>query len=257
MKKFFLWFFSVLVFIAGLVGTMVYAQDEDEAAEPVDPEVINENIKERLKKVAEDQESVVSVRRKLAVMGELQSIANDTLTVKTKDDIKLASVSGETDYVRNPGSNLASVEDVAIGDFIIAMGFTNGSDVLEAKRVVLYDEAPELLNKQSVFGVINNIDYENETFTLTNSVGEAFEFELSSDTRLELAGTDEEIDFDEIENGQTTALVFSPSEDEAESDNLLLMFVLPVRTEVENETEEATESAEQEEEEVVPAELGQ
>jgi len=158
------------------------------AQEEVEPEVtqeeINQNIKDRLKKVAEEQDSLVGVKRKQAMVGELESLANDTLTIKTKTEIKLASISGQTEYVRNPGSKSVEVEDVAIGDFVIAMGYVNGSEVLEARRVLLYSSAPEEVGKSSAFGNISNIDDENETFTFTTPIGDEINLEISKNSSL-------------------------------------------------------------------------
>lgn len=244
-----------LLFVLVLLSTnIVLAQDE--TTPEVTQEEINQNIKDRLKKVAQEQDSLVSVRKKQAMIGELESLANDTLTIKTKDDIKLASVSAETDYVRNPGNKSADVDDVAIGDWVVAMGFVNGSEVLEARRVLLYSSSPEKLEKKSVFGTISNIDEESLTFSIVSLMGEELLMSVSTSSLINVAVNDEqeEIEFEEISDGQKALAIYEPDEDE-ESLSLLTLLVLPSQEPEENE-EVATESATEEVEETLPPELG-
>jgi hypothetical protein len=245
----------LIIFLIGfllLSSGVVFAQEDTQPN--VTDEVINQNIKDRLKKVASEQDSLVGTKQKRAVIGQLESLANDTLTIKTKDQIKLASVSAETEYVRNPGGQTVEVEDLAIGDYVIAMGYINGSEVLEARRVLLYSDAPEAVTKKSFFGTITNIDSDEEVLTLISPFSEEISVlvDTTSDFLIPGQNGNDEITFEDLTTGQMVLVIYQPNNQEELE--LLTLLALP-NQQPEEEEEVATESANLPQE-TVPPELG-
>lgn len=238
------------------------AQDDETEATPVPSEEINENIKERLKKVAGEQAEIVSEKRKTAIAGDLQNIANETLTLKTDGEIKLASVSGETTYVNVDNNDELELTDLIIGDYAVALGFLNGSDVLDTRRVLLYTERPEPIAKKSFFGNIDNVDEEEETISLLSPSGEQLIVYLSKNSIIENKTGEEaeEVDLADLAVKQTVALVFRVDKD---GDNeLLSLLAIPPAIETVGGFEaspsgQLDEASPSQDNDLVPAELGQ
>ncbi|MEK7188809.1 MAG: hypothetical protein AAB685_03085, partial [Patescibacteria group bacterium] len=78
----------------------------------------------------------------IAILGVVTDIASQTIQVKDDSgEIKQLSVNKETTtFVKSLGpksSKSVSLPDLAIGDFILAMGLKNGNGVLDTKRVLI------------------------------------------------------------------------------------------------------------------------
>jgi len=72
-------------------------------------------------------------------VGTVTDISSGTIQIKTaKGDIGQMSIADETSYINTLKKNVeVKSTDVAIGDYIIAMGFVNGNKVLLAKRILI------------------------------------------------------------------------------------------------------------------------
>lgn len=118
-------------------------------------------------------------------MGSITDITDSTVQLKSEDNgIQQISLSDETSYV--------SDEDLAIGDFIVAMGFVNGNKVLDTKRILALD--PEEENKISAFWV-----------TLTDITGKKVSYKNpSSEEEYEITFPKTWVgpDIDELEEGE-------------------------------------------------------
>jgi hypothetical protein len=102
------------------------AQESTDSSTP--DSTVKESIKERLEKAVSDETIVVKIKK--AWVGNLESIANHTLTIDTKEGPKLASISAETTYIRLPKRTSVKAEDLEINSFTIAIGFLNGNPYL-------------------------------------------------------------------------------------------------------------------------------
>lgn len=93
-----------------------------------------------------------------AELGTVTDIAAGTLQIKTE--------SGEIKQI-SAKDDLTGVKfiDIAIGDFIIAMGFRNGNEVLEAKRILI-SKAPAQINVVPAMGTVIKIDKKTVTLKI-------------------------------------------------------------------------------------------
>lgn len=82
-----------------------------------------------------------------AYIGTVTDIADSTIQIKTIDSqIQQVDIGGGGITVANiAGTNNKTVKltDIAIGDFIVAMGYVNGSQVLNAQRILITDPVTE------------------------------------------------------------------------------------------------------------------
>lgn len=74
-----------------------------------------------------------------AQLGTVTDISESTLQIKSASgEIKQLSVGSETSVIKTGTiSREVKITDVAIGDYIVAMGFSNGNGVLAAKRILI------------------------------------------------------------------------------------------------------------------------
>lgn len=141
-----------------------------------EPSIAEEDIKksliERLKKAAEQKSgeagSILGAKAKVAVLGTLGDIVNDALTINTDDNSEgMVATDETTTYVRN--NKTAKAEDMRIGEFLIAMGYKNDKDILEAKRIVAGNTPPIVTDRSVVLGTVGEIDSKNRTFELAEN----------------------------------------------------------------------------------------
>lgn len=96
-------------------------------------------------KVAQDVANTIN--RPKAYIGTVTDITDSTIEIKTMNsEIKQISVNSESTNVINAKGTTnkqVKVADVAIGDFIVAMGYINGNSVLAAQRILITDPVTE------------------------------------------------------------------------------------------------------------------
>jgi hypothetical protein len=82
------------------------------------------------------------------------------------EDIEQTSVDDKTTYANDVTSKEISFSDIAIGDFVVAMGTKNGNQVLSAGRV-LVSKTPVPIKRQIHIGDV--IDISGNTLKLAQS----------------------------------------------------------------------------------------
>lgn len=72
-------------------------------------------------------------------LGTVTDITDSTIQIRTlASEIRQISVSGEITVVKTtPANKIVKLTDIAIGDFIVAMGYRNGNAVLSAQRILI------------------------------------------------------------------------------------------------------------------------
>lgn len=119
----------------------------------------------RLKVAQKVQEAM---QKPKAYIGTVTDIADSTIQIKTGDgQIDQISTEGDSVTVVNQaGKNNKAVKltDIAIGDFIVAMGYVNGNSVLNAQRILITNPITEA-NIVSTFGSVTDTSSKNITVT--------------------------------------------------------------------------------------------
>lgn len=92
-----------------------------------------------------------------AYIGTVTDIAESTIQIKSMDS-QIQQISAEQDEVtvvntKETTSKTVKLTDIAIGDFIIAMGYTDGNEVLEAKRILVSNTPTEQKINVTLFRV--------------------------------------------------------------------------------------------------------
>jgi hypothetical protein len=136
MKKLVLAAILLLVIFGLAASRVIYGQSPSSGA--------SDEVRE---KVEEKVNQVLKIPR--AYIGTITDISETTLQLnkyvfnpetEKSGEIQQVSITSDTTYVdaKTTAKNI-KFQDVAIGDFIIAMGYTNGNSVLQATRVLVID----------------------------------------------------------------------------------------------------------------------
>ena len=139
---------SLFLITSLLLSEKVFAQDES-ATDSVD--LIQEEVQEKIEQVK---------NKPKAQMGIVTDIAERTFQLESlSDEIEQVSYSEEnTGFINMVNKKeVVSHSDVAIGDFIIAMGTANGSGVIEAKRILITKKLTPT-NRKSILGAVVGIE---------------------------------------------------------------------------------------------------
>lgn len=215
-----------------LIASLFFASSvlSQEATSPAIPdEQIKENLKERLEKAIMEKPQAAQVQR--AWVGTLESIANHTLTIETREGPKLASVSAETTYIRLPKRTVVKQEDLELGSYTIAMGNLNGKQVLNAQRVIINDEPPPALNRQAHFVTILDYDSEAQILRVELPSGETLELTVTGETIVTTAADSQilEAPIEAAIPGQPAIIIAIEADQET---TLLRLHFLPLKEEV-------------------------
>ena len=87
-----------------------------------------------------EQDVLKTLYKPKAYIGTVTDVTDSTLEIKNdKSEIGLISVSTETSVTNSTGTTTKQVKttDIAIGDFIVAMGYVDNKSVLSAQRVLI------------------------------------------------------------------------------------------------------------------------
>lgn len=128
----------------------VSAQQETSPATSSVRDLVRERVKAKIDNLTQ---------KPMALVGTLEQIADSTLEIKNAGGkVLLASTSKDTLYYRVTDGKKKEIkfDELVIGEFIVTMGYRNGKDILDAKRVVVYDKKPTS-NKESAYGVVTSI----------------------------------------------------------------------------------------------------
>lgn len=121
-----------------------------------------------------------------AYIGVVTDIADSTIQIKsTSSEIEQISTNdGDTAVMNTVGTNNNEVKlsDIAIGDFIVAMGYVNSNSVLSAQRILISDAVTERKITSDFAKVTNS---ENRPITVQN-VKDGSEVDITPDYNTDI-----------------------------------------------------------------------
>ncbi|MBI2268533.1 MAG: hypothetical protein HYU80_03800 [Candidatus Blackburnbacteria bacterium] len=148
MQKSKLQFVFFILFFA-FAAVPVFAQEEASSATSSVRDLVRERVKAKIDNLTQ---------KPMALVGTLEQVADSTLEIKDNSGkVLLASTSKDMLYYRVTDGKKKEIkfDELVIGEFVVAMGYRNGKDVLDAKRVIVYDKKPTQ-NKESAYGIVTN-----------------------------------------------------------------------------------------------------
>ena len=208
---------------ANLVGGIATEDSATDASIP--QEQIKENLKDRLEKAAKDNQPL---QLKRAWVGTLDSIANHTLTIETREGPRLASVSAETTFVRMPKRETIKLADLELGSYTVAMGHLNGNQVLAALRIIVEKEVPPPADRLPHFIKILKFDTKKDLLTGELPTQETLTALLTKDTILTTAegGAVKKASTDDLVEGRRAVAIVKTESAKGQSPTLVNIHLL-------------------------------
>lgn len=220
------WISYALLLVSLISSALFYTSVARGQESAISEEQIQENLKQRLEQTLEGRSEALGIKR--AWVGDLESIANNTLTIETRNGPKLASVSAETSFVRLPGRENIDQDDLEIGSHTIAMGIINGKKVLETKRVAVYDSAPETPTRSVNWITIGNFDL--DSLELSFEFGQEQQSIAVAENSILTASQDNqivEVEVESIADYQNAVIITETVEDKI---SLLRLHLIPANS---------------------------
>lgn len=152
---------------------LVFTTRLDNNDENNDEEDINERVQERLNE---------QVNPIISFIGTVTDITEEYFQIRSQSgEINQLSVNEQTTYASDIQKNSKEIEfaDVAIGDFIVAMGRLDANEILNTQRVIVTSPPPPENNYLVSKGVITDITRNDITI---NSEGGEIKFRLGTNT---------------------------------------------------------------------------
>lgn len=137
------------------------------------------------KKVIEKVEQALNNPK--ALLGVITDISTNTLQIKTSSgEIQQMSVLPDSTLIKiGKESKEVKFSDIAIGDFVVGMGYKNENDILEVSRVLITEPLEEFSTK-TVIGKVASIDKKMITISPLAG-GDDFEAAISTKTKIKLS----------------------------------------------------------------------
>ena len=220
--------------------TTITAQSPEPSPSP-DDERIKQKVEERIEKVL----STAEQGQKRALVGTLKSIANSTLTIETQTGDSQAKVATDA-TILNEDREEIEIDDLEISSNLIAMGYLDNQNVLNAKRVVVTEEF-QIPESESVFGTVTDISQEEKILTIKHPKTQTvYMVDINSNTKITKRVGEEvkEIKFSDIEENDRLVVIGEPEENEEKIITASLIHVV---------TSASPETTEEEEEQPSPS----
>lgn len=177
---------------------------------------VTENLKKRLQASLETQvETPVSSAR--GYIGIVKDVIKDTLIIQDKDGKKDVKLQDDTTILRSPGNAIIKPENIRIDDYIIAIGYPDGDEILSGRRLIVSADPITPPAKTSNLGTISKLS--KSSLTLQIGDQEQIIVIISKTIFKSPAGT---IEFSDLGVGDTVIYTALVGKDDAQTATILL-----------------------------------
>jgi len=189
-------------------------------------DTLREEIK---KKVEEKLKTIMSQQRKRGWVGTIKEKTEVSLKLKTKDKIRTTTIS-ENIQIVGPKRQKINFENLEIGQQIIAMGYLQPDNNLEAKRIVVLPEKKRSEPPEIIFGTINDRSEREQVLAIGPTKNGNQEYEVLLDEKTHLFqrtnGKVEKINYKNLQAEQKIIAVLKPTKSNGSSFNAKLILLL-------------------------------
>ena len=230
MRKNFILAAGLLVFwIAGsLLAFSALAQEE--ATSP--GRSVRDTLRERVEKRLSELQN-----KPHAFVGKITDIQNTSLILETKAGTRQVKLSEKTTIVetRKGTKKTLQVKDLIIGNFIVAIGYLDTKDVLDARRILVVDTLPKT-TKRAIYGLVESLEKDTLKIKHPKKNGSASSPQVDTWTVKTTAKTRvtakvnnkvEKVSVSDIEVGDRIAAVGEPAEGETNTITARLIHAIP------------------------------
>jgi len=169
-------------------------------------EVVQQKVKEKLAEITS------TLTGKKAFIGTIQSIDGNTITISYNNQQFQLQIDIDTVFIDSK-RNKTGLDKISLDQAVLAMGFLNESQVLETKRLIIVPTETLLEKKHTIVGKIVDISRETSIFVLIPNQNKDNQYQLKTDSKTKIIKKDKtSIKLDQLENGQTVIVIFSPTQ---------------------------------------------
>lgn len=143
--------------VTGFTGTVSAQSASPSASASATPGATGKSIRDNLRERVEEKLTKL-INKPRAFVGKITQISNSALTIETKTGIKQVKVTDKTVIVQvdNGKSKTIKEADLAVGNFVVAMGYTENKDTIEARRILTMSDDP-LEVRRPVYGIVQSV----------------------------------------------------------------------------------------------------
>jgi hypothetical protein len=217
---------NLIIFSCALIPLSVFAQDESEPS-PSPDEVIKQKVEERIEKVVNTAEE----ETKQAFVGEIENIANSTLTLQTSSGQVKAKVADDA-TILNTDRDEINLENLEIGEKAIVMGYADDQGNLDARRVLVI-KAFQIPQSEAIFGTVTDISSEEKILTVKTKDETIYTVEMDKEVEISqtVSGEKESASFSDIEENENLIIIGQTEENAKKIITAKLIHLLPSQTE--------------------------
>lgn len=196
-----------------LVYSSEFGKDESTTTQTPDATVSADAVRQKVQDKLNQVES-----NPIATLGTITDITDNTVQIKTQGgEIQLVSLDKQnTTFIKTKGGVIKEIKfaDLAIGDFIVAMGTKNGNGILHAKRILIADPLKET-KREAIFGQVWETDKSTQMTLKNPKDGKTFNIEPDDQIKItDLANTTGPATrFSHIDKGDTIIAVGTSDKD--------------------------------------------
>lgn len=183
------------------------------ASPSADPAVVKQNTLDRIEKILDEKGSSIlnSLKRK-AYVGQVVRVTTESLTVNTlHGEVTVKLTPGKTAMFLIPRLTPVQISDIEIDGFVIAMGYVDGDDVLDARRVLVSPSPLFPIKKGVILGVVQSI---KSTQVLVRTLAQEDKVVLVSSKTVYQDSTGTTIKKTDVK-ANTKILIITPNADDA------------------------------------------
>jgi len=169
-------------------------------------EAVQQKVQEKLKEISSPE-----VNKKKGIIGKITKIDGFNLTIEDNQLVNRNLVVSAETVVIDKNRNKSKLENLKIGNEVLAMGYTTEDASLDTKRIVIIDSLTIVDPLNVAVGKIVDISRTLPIFVLIPTSDKDIQYQIKTDAKTEMIDSlKAKISFSDLKNGQRTILVFKP-----------------------------------------------
>jgi hypothetical protein len=187
-----------------------------------------QEIRDEVKKKVREKIEETKKGMKAAYFGEITAITESTLTITTFKGVSNVRIGMDTVIVGR-GNKKIALKDLAIGDYIIAMGYIADNNLLDAKRIVVINK-PKVVAREVAFGKVTDISADEKILTVKNEKKNLlYTIEVTDKTTItkKVDGKVKKVKFADITKGDRLVAIGTPTENEEKIIVAKIIHIIP------------------------------
>jgi len=145
-----------------------------------------------------------------SIIGTITQIDSTQITFTYKNESKTITITEETVLI-DIKRNKTKIENIKVGQDILAMGYFNQYGNFEAKRVVVTDLKTIENKNEIILGKIVDISKSSPIFVLIPTKNKEIQYQIKTDAKTEILDKDNnKLTLDKLKSGQKIVVVIQP-----------------------------------------------